>query len=208
MATIDRIFTSEPQMTDRRPSITVTVPPSEVAVRLLAMLMAPAMVIIMGVDLRLRGEEGLLYHAMVDWSAHVLTAVVILSAIRALGFPVNWVMVGFGAIIADVDYLMIREGMASQLGDSSRGVLHTVAPAVGLIAVGLVIPPLRVFLLSLGIAMLTHVLRDSATAETAWLWPLDDHVFHLRYSWYLTILVVCTLVTTGIVALGARPLRE
>ena len=64
------------------------------------------------------------------------------------------------------------------------------------------------FLLSLGIAMLTHILRDSATASTALLWPIDDHVFHLRYSFYLAILVAFTLVTTGIVALGARPLRE
>ncbi len=208
MAAIDRSFTSSPPMTDRRPAITVTVPPSEIVVRLLAILMAPAMVVIMGVDLRLRGEEGLLFHAMVDWSAHILTALVIFAAIRALGFPVNWVMVAFGAIIADADYLMIREGAMERLGDSSRGLLHTLGPALALIAIGLVIPWLRVFLLSLGIAMLTHILRDSATAETAFLWPLDDHVFHLRYSFYLAILVAFTLVTTGIVALGARPLRE
>jgi hypothetical protein len=208
VAAIDHYVTTERPMTDRRPSITVTVPPSEIAVRLLAMLMAPAMVIIMGVDLRLRGEEGLLFHAMVDWSAHILTALVIFAAIRALGFPVNWVMVCFGAIIADADYLLIREGYMHHLGDSSRGLLHTLVPALGLIAIGLVIPPLRVFLLSLGIAMLTHVLRDSATAQTAWLWPLDDQTFHLRYSFYLAILLGFTLVTTGIVALGARPLRE
>lgn len=208
MAAIDRRFTSHQPMTDRRPSITVTVPPSEIVVRLLAMLMAPAMVIIMGVDLRLRGSEEVLVHGIVDETAHILTALVIVSAIRAVGFPVNWPMVLFGAVIADADYLMIRDGMMHELGDSSRGWLHTAGPALGVILVGLAIPPLRVFLLSLGIAMLTHILRDSATARTAWLWPIDDQSFHLRYSYYLAILVAFSLVTTGIVALGARPLRE
>ncbi len=208
MAVIDHFLASPQPMTDRRPSITLTVPPPEIVVRLLAMLMAPAMVVIMGVDLRLRGAEGLLHHAIVDWSAHILTALVILGAIRAVGFPVYWPMALFGAVIADADYLMIREGTMEQLGDSSRGVLHTLGPALAVIAIGLAIRPLRVFLLSLGIAMLTHILRDSATANTAFLWPLDDHVFHLRYSLYLAILVAFTLVTTGIVALGARPLRE
>jgi hypothetical protein len=195
-------------MTEPRPSITVTVPTPEIVVRLLAMLMAPAMVVIMGVDLRLRGREEILTHGIVDETAHILTALVIFSAIRAVGFPVNWPMVLFGAVIADADYLMIGEGMMEQLGDSSRGWLHTAGPALGVILVGLAIPPLRVFLLSLGIAMLTHIMRDSATAETAWLWPVNDHVFHLRYSFYLAILVAFGLITTGIVALGARPLRK
>jgi hypothetical protein len=208
VAAIDRLFTSQRSTTDRRPSITVTVPPSEIAVRLLAMLMAPAMVLIMGIDLRLRGSEDILTHGIVDETAHLLTALVIFSAIRALGFPVNWPMALFGAIVADVDYLLIREGLMDHVGDTSRGLLHTLGPALGVIAIGLAVPPLRVVLLSLGVGMLTHVLRDSATASTSLLWPLSDHAFHLRYSVYLAVLIGFTLITTGIVALGARPLRE
>ena len=49
--------------------------------------------------------------------------------------------------------------------------------------------------------------RLHGATATAFLWPLDDHAFHLRYSMYLAILVGFTLVTTGIVALGARPLK-
>jgi hypothetical protein len=208
VAAIDRFATTQQQMSRSGPSITVTTPSPGLFVRLLAVAMAPAMVGIMGVDLRLRGEEGVLFHGFVDWTAHLLTALIIFAAIRALGFPVNWMMAAFGAVIADADYLMIREGLMHHAGDSSRGVLHTVGPALALIAIGLVIPPARVFFVTLGIAMMTHILRDSATADTSFLWPLTDHIFHLRYTLYLAILAGFTVIATGIVALEGRPLRE
>jgi hypothetical protein len=189
-------------------SITVNLAAPELLVRLLAVLMAPAMVGIMGVDLRLRGSEGMLVHGGVDWTAHLLTALIIFAAIRALGFPVNWLMAAFGSVVVDADYLLMHEGMMGHAGNVGRGILHTPGPALALIVIGLLVPPARVFFLSLGIGMLTHILRDSATAETALLWPLSDRVFHLRYILYLTILAAFTVVATGIVALGARPLRD
>jgi hypothetical protein len=71
-----------------------------------------------------------------------------------------------------------------------------------ILLIGLLVPAGRVLLLSLGLGMLTHVLRDSATASTAFLWPISDHAFHLRYSLYLAVLIGFTVIASGVVALG------
>lgn len=189
-------------------SVTINVPPPSWVVRLLSVSMAPAMAVIMGVDLRIRGSERILIHGIADEVAHVLTALVVFAAIRALGFPVNWVMAAFGAVVCDADYLLMWDHLMPQVGDSSRGVLHTVGPALALVLLGLVFPPGRVFFVSLGIGMLTHIMRDSATAATAPIWPISMHVYHLRYSLYLAVLAMFTAVATGVVALNYHPQRS
>lgn len=183
-------------------SISIQSPPP--FVRMLCVAMAPAMAIIMGIDLRIRGAEEILTHGMADEVAHLLTALIVLSAVRSLGFRVNWFAVAVGATAIDIEYLLIRSGVLERVvEDNYRGVTHTLFPALGIILLGLVLPPLRVFLVSLGLAMLTHVVRDSATSESPLLWPLSDQIFHLRYSAYLAILAAFTIVTTGVVALSS-----
>jgi hypothetical protein len=186
------------------PALTVAVPPPSASVRLLAVAMAPALAAMVAIDLRIRGSEGLLLHGIADATAHLLTALIIFAAIRALGFRVSWVMAAMGAVVADFDYLLIRLDLVESLGDSSRGLLHTPGPALGLILLGLIFPWGRTFVISLGIGMLTHIFRDSATAATAAMWPLSDDIFHLRYSLYLILLAMCTTIVTGAVALYKR----
>lgn len=182
------------------------IPPPTPQVRFLSITMAPAMAVIMGIDLRLRGAEELLVHGLVDEVAHLLTALIVLSAFRAVGMPVHWLAVAIGAVAIDIEYLLIRaDVLAPVVEDSYRGVAHTLGPALAVILVGLAIPPLRIVLVSLGLAMLTHVVRDTATSESALFWPLSDQVMHLRYSGYLAIMAAFTVVTTGVVALTRDP---
>jgi hypothetical protein len=189
-------------------SVTISISSPTWLLRGLAMLMAPAMVVIMGIDLRIRGQERLLIHGIADEIAHVLTAVVMLSVFYAIGFRVNWIAAMIGGMLLDADYVLQMEDVVESVAGTGRGAIHTIGPTLAVLVVGALIPPLRTLLLSLGIGMLSHLIRDSATAATPLMWPVSDYLFHLRYSLYLTFMVACTLVTTGVVALGARPWRR
>jgi hypothetical protein len=186
-------------------TLSVAISPAPTSVLLLAIAMAPAMAIIMGIDLRIRGAEEILVHGIADEIAHVLTALIMLSALRAVGFRVSWIAVAIGAVAPDVEYLLYRRDMLETIGDGSRGLLHTAVPGLALVLVGLILPPLRPFLVSLGLALLTHVIRDAATSAVPAMWPLTDAYYHLRYSVFLAILAVCATVTTGLAVLGPRP---
>ena len=186
-------------------SVTISIASPTWLLRGLSMLMAPAMVIIMGIDLRIRGQERILIHGIADEIAHVLTAIVMLSVLYALGWPVRWIAGILGAVAIDIDHFLVPEGYLHMIANTNRSALHTVGPALVVLVVGLVAWPLRTWFWSFGLAMLTHLLRDATTSELPLAWPVGDDLIHLRYSLYLTILVACTLVTTGVVALGARP---
>ena len=186
--------------------------------------MAPALAIIMGIDLRIRGAEELLIHGVADEVAHLLTALLMLSAIRAIGFRVSWVAVAIGAVAPDTEYLLSRLDvidsleavapdiayllsrldMLATIGDGFRGVMHTLVPGAGILLLGLIMPPLRVFLVSLGLALLTHAVRDAATSSVPALWPLSVEYVHLRYAFFLAMLAACATVTSGVVALHYR----
>ena len=170
--------------------------------------MAPALAIIMGIDLRIRGAEEILVHGVADEIAHLLTALIMLSIVRAIGFRVSWVAVAIGAMAPDVEYALSRLDMTAPIGDASRGVMHTLVPGVAMVLLGLLLPPLRLFLVSLGLALLTHAVRDAATSSVPALWPLSVEYFHLRYSLFLAILAICATVTTGAVALHFRTVDE
>ncbi len=174
------------------------------AVRLLSVGMAPAMAVIMGVDLRIRGSEEILVHGVADEIAHLLTALVMLAALRAVGMCVNWPVVAVGAVIPDIEHISAMAGQLAAIGTTGRGVMHTLVPGAMVVAVGLLISPLRVFLLSLGLAMLSHVLRDAATSAVPALWPHTIGAYHLRYAYFLAMLAGCATITTGVVALTAR----
>ena len=180
----------------------LTHPP--VAVRLLSVVMAPAMAVIMGVDLRIRGSEEILVHGIADELAHLLTALVILSALQAVGMRVLWPAVMVGATIPDIEHILAQAHRLDAIGSTGRGVLHTLVPGVVLVSVGLLLPPLRTFFMSLGLAMLTHVVRDAATSAVPALWPHADAAYHLRYALFLAMLAGCASITTGAVALAAR----
>lgn len=184
--------------------------------RWLAVAVAPAMGIIVVIDLRFRGNEWvltqgidphlrgwveLLLRGMADEIAHLLTALVIVAAIRVAGIPVNWIAAAIGAVVIDLEYLLLLQNITEALAGSQRGFAHTLGPALGMILLGLIVAPARTGLISLGIGMLTHLLRDSATASAPLLWPLRDRAFHLHYAAYLTILVACTVA----VALNTHP---
>ena len=163
--------------------------------------MAPTLAIIMGIDLRIRGAEKLLIHGVADEIAHLLTAMIMLSTVRAIGLRVSWIAGAMGAMAPDVEYALSRLDITAPIGDASRGVMHTLVPGVALVLLGLMTPPLRLFFVSLGIALLTHTVRDAATSSVPALWPLSVEYFHLRYSFFLAMLAACATVTTGAVAL-------
>ena len=198
---------SKADATVKTTTLSIAISPAPPSVRFLSILMAPALAIIMGIDLRIRGAEEILVHGFADEIAHVLTALIILSAVRAIGVRIFWPVVLVGAVLPDVEYLFFRMDihLFDIVAEGSRGALHTLAPGAAVVALGLVLPPLRVFLVSLGLAMLTHPVRDAATSSAPMLWPLIPEAYHLRYSFFLAILAICAIITAGMVALAPIP---
>src|SRR5690606_31206736 len=143
---------------------------------MLSVAMAPALAIVMGIDLRIRGAEEILVHGIADEIAHLLTAIIMLSAVHAVGMRVNWVAVAMGAVGPDIEYAVRFFDVAEGFGDGSRGIMHTLVPGSALVVLGLffwpVSAPLRIFCISLGLALLSHVIRDSATSAIPLLWPM------------------------------------
>ena len=170
--------------------------------------MTPAMVLIMGIDSHIRGDESLLIHGLADEVAHLMTTLICLAAVRAIGIPVHWLAGVVGAVVLDLDHIPMLLDLVDPVQGSSRPESHSLAPVVAVLVLGVIIRPWRLALLTLAFAMSTHLLRDAATGFAPVWWPLYDAPVHLRYSAYLLVLVTLATVTTGIATFGARQRPE
>lgn len=156
------------------------------------------MVLIMGIDSQIRGNESLLIHGLADEVAHLMTTLICLAAVRAVGIPVHWFAGLVGAVVLDLDHIPLLLNLIDPVMGSSRPATHSLGPVAPILLLGLIIPPWRLALWSLGFGMLTHLFRDAATGFAPLAWPLSDQPTHLRYSAYLLVLVALATVTTTV----------
>ena len=166
--------------------------------------MALALILIIGIDAQVRGDESLLVHGLADEVAHLLTAIICLAAVRAMGVPVHWLPGIIGGVIIDLDHIPLLLDLVSPVPGSSRPESHSLASVAVVLAVGLVVPQWRAATWSMGYGMVTHLFRDTATGSTPLWWPAVATPVHLRYSLYLLVLVVLA----AIAAVSARPPRQ
>lgn len=168
-----------------------------------ALAPALAIVIVVGLDLVLGVQEWpLAATALLDESAHLLTAWLALTALAAAGLraPVTriWPWAMLGAVAIDIDHLPLYlwNGLVSASG--GRPVTHSLVTVVALLAVAAAVRRFRWPLLGLGLGVLLHFLRDVATGPGLPVaWPVT--AAHRLLPYWLYILALCSLAAVATV---------
>lgn len=132
--------------------------------------------------------------ALLDESAHLVTAALVLGAAsRAVGGPV-WPWVLIGSVAVDLDHLPGYLGVSGFAAHGGRPLSHSLAAVLALALVGGVArPALRLPLVGLAGGVMLHLARDLATGPgVPLLWPLIPGNVRLPYPVYVGLLVVST----------------
>jgi inner membrane protein len=133
--------------------------------------------------------------ALLDESAHLATAALVLGAAsRAVGRPV-WPWVLIGSVAIDIDHLPGYLGVNGFAAYGGRPLSHSLAAVLALAMLGGVArPALRQPLVGLAGGVTLHLARDLATGPGApLLWPLIPGNVRLPYPVYVALLVVSTV---------------
>jgi len=132
--------------------------------------------------------------ALLDETAHLVTAALVLgAAARVVGRPVwPWVLVG--AVAVDIDHVPGYLEMSGFGVHGGRPPSHSLAAVLALVLLGRVAgPALCQPLVGLAGGVTLHLVRDIATGPgVPLLWPLMEGNVRLPYSLYVALLVVST----------------
>ncbi len=150
---------------------------------------------------------------LLDWPAHLATALVVLGAlIRVRGtLPdqrFGWTMLACSVLI-DLDHLPEQLGTVALTNGTPRPYTHALWTMIALtlawaIARNLVIRsrrarPAGVELVLAGAAwgVAAHFLRDIATAPMSFWWPVTEVAVEVPYWWYMVALAIITAIGPG-----------
>jgi hypothetical protein len=155
---------------------------------------------------------------LLDWPAHLATALVILGALirvrRALPDPrFGWAML-ICSVLIDVDHLPAEFGSGVLTNGTPRPYTHALWTVIVLtlawaaarylaIRSGRPRPaPVELILAGAASGIAAHFVRDIATAPMSFWWPITDSAVEAPYWWYVVALVI--IVAVG--PLRPRPL--
>ena len=156
---------------------------------------------------------------LLDWPAHLATALVILGAVTRVrrASPdqrIGWTMLACSVLI-DLDHLPAEFGSQVLTNGTPRPYTHalwtvivlTLAWAVARFFVlrsGRLQPATSELILAgaaLGVA--AHFVRDIATAPMSFWWPVTDTAVEVPYWWY--VLVLAVIIAIGPIRQDSRP---
>ena len=156
---------------------------------------------------------------LLDWPAHLATALVILGALTrvrraSLDQRIGWTMLACSVLI-DLDHLPAEFGSQILTNGTPRPYTHalwtvivlTLAWAVARFFVlrsGRLQPATSELILAgaaLGVA--AHFVRDIATAPMSFWWPVTDTAVEVPYWWY--VLVLAVIIAIGPIRQDSRP---
>jgi inner membrane protein len=172
-----------------------------------------ALLVVLAVDTALALlPEPLVVLALLDWTAHVATALVALAALRRR-LPAPFVVATLlGASLIDLDHLPAQLGSSWLTAGTPRPYTHSLATVAVLGLAAAVAATIaargrsargarasarraRPVLAGLAFGVLAHLLRDLGTGPgVPLLWPLTRHAVAVPYSAYLAAVVVLVAV--------------
>lgn len=164
-----------------------------------------------GMDFAMRG--------LLDWPAHVATALVILGALVRVRRTLpdqrfGWTMLACSVLI-DLDHLPAEFGSQVLTNGTPRPYTHALWTVIVLAitwagARFFVIrsgrpQPATVELILAGAApgVAAHFVRDIATAPMSFWWPITDMAVQVPYQWY--VLALAVIIAIGPIRQGSRP---
>ncbi len=130
---------------------------------------------------------------LLDEPAHLLTAWLLLTALMPSRWRrlTPWALIGSMAI--DIDHIPMYLWGVGTAGDG-RPVTHSLAFVLVLVAVGVLVPRLRIAASGLGVGLLLHLVRDLATGPgVPLLWPVHDSSLLVPHAGYLAALGLATV---------------
>jgi inner membrane protein len=135
---------------------------------------------------------------LLDEPAHLLTAWVVLAALRFGGLRgwLPWILAG--SVVIDVDHLPLYLSAAEVAAPGGRPYSHSLATlAVLALLATCARGRARSALLGLATGVMLHLVRDVATGPGApLLWPLRQASVEVPYGAYLVVLVAAAAVAT------------
>ena len=172
-------------------------------------LVFPALALIIGLDTFLhRRAPSRLITGIVDESAHLLTASILVAALplpRDERFLRGALA---GAVLIDLDHLPGEVGSALLTRGAGRPLPHSLPTVAVLLACALPLSAAsRPFFLGAAVGVLTHFLRDMATGGAPLRWPRDKRRVTIPYGAYPALLAAASLRVLGLGRPGGRARR-
>lgn len=145
--------------------------------------------IIVADDLLVRYEPSRVVTGLLDESAHLATASLLVAALplpRSDPFLLGALA---GAVLIDADHLPGEFGWDIITRGSGRPMPHSL-PTIGLtlLITTLARGPWRAALSGATCGLLTHLMRDGATGGMPLWWPRDKRRVQIPYAWYFMLL--------------------
>lgn len=152
------------------------------------------------------GAYGIFVTGMLDEPAHLATAALILLATfgvrRLLAHPTFSVSALVASVAIDVDHIPLYAGVPN-VADTGRPYTHSLLTVIIVITAWLLTRRRTHLLVGVGVGVLLHFVRDSATGPGLQLfWPWSTAFVALPYWAYLTVLFGTTVIAT------ARAIRD
>jgi inner membrane protein len=187
-----------------------TVPVRSVGSTLLRRLRTGAPLVGLGAVVALDGigdtlSTGTLGRGLLDEPAHLLTAVVLLSAVPPAKGRVWWWALA-GSVAIDLDHLPLYTFARQFSVAGGRPPTHSLATVIVLLAVAAAVRRMRRPLVGLAAGVGLHLVRDVVTGPgIPLLWPLSESTLRLPYPLYLLVLGIAAVVG---VSRRWRPARQ
>lgn len=153
--------------------------------------------IIRFIDQLNRAGQSLLVHGLRDEAGHLLTAYVWALGLLALRVPLRLDLVLLGGIAIDIDHLLLIAGVIEAVPGSSRPGSHSLLPLVLVVMLASIDRRRAWIWLSLGVGVMSHLVRDMATGSVPLLWPLPVEPVSMRYRLYAATLVIWAMIAVG-----------
>jgi inner membrane protein len=130
--------------------------------------------------------------AILDESAHALTALLLLKAVGGVGGGLA-LQTMVGATLIDIDHVPMELGFNVMTRGTNRPYTHSLV-SIGslLVLAGLTGGLARRSLLAVAFGVGTHLLRDAATGGVPLYWPLLAKRETMGYAVYAAIVLVCS----------------
>jgi inner membrane protein len=156
---------------------------------------------------------------LLDWPAHLATALVILGAlVRVRGaLPdqrFGWTMLAC-SVLVDLDHLPAEFGSQVLTNGTPRPYTHALWTVIVLALAYAVVrffvirsgrsraATVELILAGAASGVAAHFVRDIATAPMSFWWPITDMAVQVPYRWY--VLALAVIIAIGPIRQGSRP---
>lgn len=156
-----------------------------------------------------RVGDSLIAGGLLDETAHLLTALLVLWAIGRSACERFMTPTLIASVAIDIDHVPARLGLQWLTAGTPRPYTHSLLTIALLLAAAVLWRRRRWVTLGLALGVSLHFFRDLAESGTgvSLLWPWSDHAFTLPHGGYLATMAAVVLIDAARCAPWRRPLH-